>query len=251
MNPVKLSAVIITFNEAAKIERCIKSLIEVCDEVVILDSFSTDNTRELATALGAKVFTHAFDGYIQQKNRAITYASFPYVLSLDADEALSDELKASILIVKQNWTSDGYSMNRLNNYGGQWIRHGAWYPDRKLRLWDSRKGAWGGENPHDKYIQNEGCTATHLKGNLLHYTMNGYDDLQKQTDKFAAIAAKAMFERGKSISKPAIWFKVIFRFIKEYILLAGFMDGKAGWQIARMNARYVRLKYFGLLNLKS
>ncbi len=243
MKEIKLSGVVIAFNEEAKIERCIRSLQKVCDEVIILDSFSSDKTCELSRNLGVKVFQHKFDGHIQQKNRAITYASFPYVLSLDADEELSPELILSILTVKKDWQFDAYGMNRLNNYGGQWIRHGSWYPDKKLRLWQSDKGAWGGENPHDKFIMQPQASVGHLKGNLLHYTMNGYDDLKKQTDKFSAIAAKAMFERGKRISRIQIAIKTGFRFFKEYFLLLGFLDGKAGWQIATMNAFYVWLKY--------
>jgi glycosyltransferase involved in cell wall biosynthesis len=251
MKEIKLSGVVIAFNEEAKIERCIRSLQQVCDEIIILDSFSTDKTCEISRNLGAKVFQHKFDGHIQQKNRAITYASFPYVLSLDADEELSPELILSILTVKKDWQFDAYGMNRLNNYGGQWIRHGSWYPDKKLRLWQSDKGAWGGENPHDKFIMQPQASVGHLKGNLLHYTMNGYDDLKKQTDKFSAIAAKAMFERGKRISSIQIAIKTGFRFFKEYFLLLGFLDGKAGWQIATMNAYYVWLKYRRLQVLHS
>lgn len=246
---VNISGVIIAFNEEEKIERCIRSMKNVCDEIIILDSFSTDKTVELAENLGAKVFQHAFDGHIQQKNRAITYATNPYVLSLDADEELSDELIASILEVKNNWSCDLYSMNRLNNYGGKWIRHGAWYPDKKYRLWDSRIGEWGGENPHDKFIPNRPSKKGHLTGDLLHYTMNGYDDLVKQTHKFAQIAAQEMFKKDRKLGPVTIFLKSHFRFVKEYIFRFGFLDGKAGFQIARMNARYVHLKYTILANL--
>jgi glycosyltransferase involved in cell wall biosynthesis len=249
MNEVKLSGVVITFNEEEKIARCIRSMLQVCDEIVILDSFSTDKTCQIASDLGAKVFKNKFDGHIQQKNRAITFASSSYILSLDADEELSPELIEAIKKVKHNWQYDAYGMNRLNNYGGQWIRHGAWYPDKKLRLWDSSKGRWGGENPHDKFILNQGCKTFHLKGNLLHYTMNGLEDLKNQTEKFSSIAAKAMFEKQKKISTPQILLKTFFRFIKEYFFLLGFMDRKAGFDIARMDAKYVWLKYTKLQKL--
>lgn len=246
MNEVKLSGVVITFNEEQKIARCLRSLLQVCDEVVILDSFSTDSTCKIATELGAKVFQHPFDGHIQQKNRAITFASSPYILSLDADEELSSELITSIKKVKQNWQFEAYQMNRLNNYGGQWISHGAWYPDKKLRLWDSRHGNWGGENPHDKFILNADCKVGRLHGNILHYTMNGLEDLKNQTEKFSTIAAKAMFDKQKKTHGVQIVFKTIFRFIKEYVFLFGFMDGKAGLDIALMDAKYVWLKYHKL-----
>ncbi|NUM32152.1 MAG: glycosyltransferase family 2 protein [Bacteroidetes bacterium] len=240
---MSLSGVVITFNEELKIERCLKSLQKVCDEIIVLDSFSTDNTCIIAENCGAKVYKHIFDGHIQQKNRAITYSSSKFVLSLDADEELSNELIQSINGVKNNFNFNGYSMNRLNNYGGNWIKHGAWYPDKKLRLWDSTKGCWGGKNPHDKYILNENCKIGHLKGNILHYTMNGFDDLKNQTVKFANIAAKSMFEDGLQYNYFQIVFKTFFRFVKEYILLLGFLDGIAGLQIALMNSYYVWLKY--------
>jgi len=243
MNNTKLSGVVITFNEEAKIERCLNSLWHVCDEVVVLDSFSTDATCDIARRLNCKVVQHAFDGHIQQKNRAITLASNPFIISLDADEELSTELIESIIKVKADKQFDGYVMNRLNNYGGQWIRHGAWYPDRKLRLWDSTKGYWGGENPHDKFIMMDGSKIGSLRGNLLHYTMNGLSDLISQTNKFSDIAATAMFLKNKKIGGIQKIFKVVFRFVKEYVFLLGFLDGKAGFDIARTNAHYVWLKY--------
>ena len=249
MNEVKISGVIITFNEEDKIARCINSLWKVCDEILILDSFSNDNTCEIAKNLNVKVFKHKFDGHIQQKNRAILNASHQIVLSLDADEELSEMLIKSILEVKNNWVYDGYSMNRLNNYGGQWIRNGAWYPDKKLRLWDKNCGAWGGENPHDKFILNTLKKSAHLKGDILHYTMNGWDDLKKQTDQFSTIAANAMLLNRKTISWTEIIFKSLFRFLKEYLFLRGFLDGKAGLDIARMDAKYVWLKYTKLKKL--
>ena len=137
---VSLSAVIITYNEEKNIERCLLSLKGVVDEIVVVDSFSQDRTEAICAQYGVKFIQHAFEGHIQQKNWAITQASSPYVLSLDADEALSDELRQSILEAKNNWTAQGYFFNRLNNYCGQWIRHSGWYPDRKLRLWDARLG---------------------------------------------------------------------------------------------------------------
>lgn len=243
MGAVKLSGVIISYNEEDKIERCIQSLLKVCDEVVLLDSFSTDHTCALAEKMGAKVYSHAFDGHIQQKNRAIGYAASPYVLSLDADEALDDELTESIQQVKQNWQYDVYSMNRLNRYAGKWIRHGAWYPDRKLRLWDSRKGSWGGNNPHDKFIPQSGCTRAHLKGNILHYTMESMEDLKRQSARFAEISAKSMYDRKVRSRFILIFLKPLFRFVKDYVLLLGFLDGRAGLDIARMNAWYVWRKY--------
>ena len=146
---VNISAVIIAFNEEKNIERCILSLKNVVDEIVVVDSFSKDKTKEICLAHNVVFIEHSFKGHIEQKNWAYTQASNNYVLSLDADEALSDELKNSILAIKNNWKNDGYAFNRLTSYCGKWIKHCGWYPDIKLRLWDRRKGTWKGINPHD------------------------------------------------------------------------------------------------------
>ncbi|MFI5135444.1 MAG: glycosyltransferase family 2 protein, partial [Chitinophagales bacterium] len=145
-----ISAVIITFNEEKKIARCIDSLNGVADELVVVDSFSTDATVEICKAKSVRFIQHAFEGYIQQKNFAVTQATNDFILSLDADECLSEELRLSILAVKNDLKFDGYIMNRRTNFCGQWIHHSGWYPDRKLRLWNRNKGAWGGTDPHDK-----------------------------------------------------------------------------------------------------
>ena len=146
-----LSAVIITFNEERNIGRCLTSLIGIADDIVIVDSFSSDKTESICNAFGVRFVQHKFEGHIEQKNWAISQAKFPRILSLDADEALDANLKKSILEAKNNWKYDGYEMNRLTNYCGKFIHHSGWYPDKKMRLWDSRKGKWGGTNPHDKY----------------------------------------------------------------------------------------------------
>ena len=149
MTPV--SVVIITFNEEHNIARCLDSVKGIADEIVIVDSFSKDKTKEICLSYGAKFIENKFEGHIQQKNFAITQAKYPHILSLDADEALDEKLRNSISEVKKNFVHDGYYMNRLTNYCGKWVHHSGWYPDTKLRLWDSRKGQWAGVNPHDKY----------------------------------------------------------------------------------------------------
>jgi glycosyltransferase involved in cell wall biosynthesis len=240
----EISAVIITFNEEKNIQRCLESLKGIVDEIVVLDSFSKDRTQSICESNGVLFFQHVFDGHIQQKNRAITFASFPHVLSLDADEALDDELKASILAVKKNWTMDGYYMNRLTNYCGHWVKHCNWYPDRKLRLWDSRKGSWQGVNPHDKYeMKNGDKSCGFLKGNILHYSYYTTEDHYKQVAYFTDIASKAYFEAGKK----APWYKLLInpiaKFVDHYFLHSGFLDGKAGYQISKISAYATYLKY--------
>jgi glycosyltransferase involved in cell wall biosynthesis len=249
---VKLSAVIITFNEEKNIARCLQSLKDVADEIVVLDSFSADKTEEICKQYGAKFFQHKFDGHIQQKNRAITFASNKYVLSLDADEALSDELKKSIAAVKNNWQHDGYYMNRLTNYCGQWIKHCGWYPDTKLRLWDSTKGSWGGVNPHDKYLMRDDKSNTgKLKGDLLHYSYYSIDEHIKQSGYFATIAAKAMYAEGKRANFFNLNINPAVKFIKCYFLKLGFLDGYFGFVICKITAQSTRDKYRKLKNLQS
>lgn len=240
----KLSVVIITFNEEKNIARCIQSVQQIADEIVVLDSFSKDKTKEICLSFGVKFFEHAFDGHIQQKNRAITYATNNHVLSLDADEALDDTLIKSILAVKENFSFDGYYMNRLTNYCGNWVRHCNWYPDKKLRLWDNTKGHWTGTNPHDKYELFEGDKKTgHLKGDILHYSINSIADHYKQVEYFTTIASKAYFSIGKKAPLYKLVINPIAKFIDHYILHLGFLDGKTGFLVSKISAYATYLKY--------
>lgn len=239
----KLSAVIITFNEEKNIERCILSLEGVADEIIVLDSFSTDRTREICEKHKVKFHAAEFDGYIEQKNKALTYAAYPYVLSLDADEALSELLTASILQVKKNWDADGYTFNRLTNYCGKWIRHCGWYPDRKLRLFDARKGRWTGLNPHDVLIMKDNSVVKHLKGDLLHYSYYTIDEHYRQAEHFSTLSAEAKFEKGKKASLIKVRISPVVKFLKCFLLQRGFLDGSTGWRICTISAKESYQKY--------
>jgi glycosyltransferase involved in cell wall biosynthesis len=239
----KLSVVIITFNEERNIGRCIGSVLDVADEIIVVDSFSTDKTREICEKQGFKFIEHAFDGHIQQKNFAITQATYPHQLSLDADEALSEDLKAEILKIKNDWKFDGYRMNRLTNYCGKWIHHCGWYPDTKLRLYDSAKGRWSGVNPHDKFEMNPGSKIDFLKGDILHYSYYSVEEHIRQADKFSTIAAKELIGLGKSVSYFQIIVNPVAKFIRNYILRLGFLDGYYGFLICRIAAHETFLKY--------
>ena len=241
---VKISAVIITFNEEKNIGRCLESLQGIVDEIVVVDSFSKDKTKEICESYNVKFVEHKFDGHIEQKNWAITQASFPHVLSLDADEALDESLKKSILEAKSNWQFDAYSMNRLTNYCGKWIHHCGWYPDVKLRLWDSSKGEWGGDNPHDKYeLADKSSPTKHLKGDILHYSYYTLEDHYKQVNYFTDILSKAQFKRGKKAPLITMLMSPIVKFNKDYIIKLGILDGKAGFTICRISAYATFLKY--------
>lgn len=246
-----LSVVIITFNEERNIRRCVQSVKEIAEDIVVLDSFSTDATQQICREEGVRFFQHSFDGHIEQKNRAISYAKHPHILSLDADEAPDEELKKSIQSVKKDWKYDAYYVSRLTNYCGKWIWHGHWYPDRKLRLWDSRKGKWGGINPHDKFEVEKGANTSILNGHLLHYSFNTKVEFKTQMRNFASISANAMFKQGK---KAHIWnllLNPVAKFISGYLLKVGVLDGLAGLNIATYNAFATYLKYKELIELNS
>jgi len=242
----KLSVVIITFNEEKNIERCILSVLDIADEIVVVDSYSTDRTKEICLKYNVKFIENQFPGYVEQKNFAITKASFKHILSLDADEAIDDILKESIRKVKENWDSDGYYMNRLTNYCGKWIFHCGWYPDRKLRIFDSKKGKWGGVNPHDKFIMEKKTKISRLKGNILHYSYYTIKEHYKQIEKFTDISSQALFKKGKKSSWIKIYGSPIFKFIRSYILKTGFLDGKAGFTVCRLSALAKYKKYYKL-----
>jgi len=249
---IKFSVVIITFNEEKNIARCLDSVKEIADDVVVIDSFSKDKTKEICLAKGARFVEHIFEGHIQQKNWAITQAKYPHILSLDADEALDEKLIQSILRAKTNWNKDGYYMNRLTNYCGHWVKHCGWYPDRKLRLWDSRKGEWRGINPHDKYELFEGDkNAGYLQGDILHYSFDTIDSHLKQIEYFTDISAKALFTKGKKPSFIKLYLSSTAKFIESYFLKAGFLDGKYGFEICKNSAWATKLKYHKLRALYS
>lgn len=244
-----LSAAIITFNEARNLPRCLASLEGVADEIVVLDSFSTDTTEQIARAAGARFEQHTFDGHIQQKNRAIGLCTHDFVLSLDADEALDDTLRAQLLVVKASPQSQAYSFNRLTNYCGKWVRHTGWYPDVKTRLFDRSIARWGGVNPHDKIELDPGLRPTHLKGDLLHYSYYTREDHLKQIEYFSGIAAQELYDRGRKGSWGLVLIKVVAQFFKSFFLKAGFLDGYTGWTISRLSAYATYRKYRKLMLL--
>lgn len=247
---ILLSAVIITYNEERNIARCLQSLQGVADDILVLDSYSTDRTAAISRQFGARVIEHTFGGHIQQKNLAITFAKYNYVLSLDADEALSDELRKSILMVKNHFEADGYTMNRLTNYCGKWIKHCGWYPDTKLRLWKSTEGQWGGVNPHDKFIMySPDARVMHLKGDLLHYSYYTITEHHRQMERYSSIAAQALFEKGEKSNRLKIVYKTLAKFIRNYFVKLGFLDGRFGWIICKNTAAETHMKYTKLMKL--
>jgi glycosyltransferase involved in cell wall biosynthesis len=250
-NSVPLSVVIITFNEERNISRCLDSVRGIADEVVVVDSFSTDKTEEICRKYGAVFVKHPFEGHIQQKNFALSQSSHTYVLSLDADEALSGDLQKSVLAAKGQWAADAYEMPRLTNYCGHWIRHTDWYPDRKIRLFDKRKARWGGANPHDRIELTSGATLRRMDANILHYSYHSVSQHLQQLNYFTDIGAKMAFDNGKKAPLPVILFSPFTKFVKGYFIRLGFLDGYYGFLVCAISAFASFLKYVKLRQLYS
>lgn len=249
----KFSVVIITFNEEKNIKRCLESIRDVADEIVVVDSLSTDSTKLICSDYGARFVSQKWLGYSEQKNFANELASFDWIFSIDADEVLSDTLKKSILEIKQqpHLSEDKvFSMNRLTNYCGKWIRHCGWYPDRKTRIWNKKIGKWEG-SIHETLNFSEEVTSINLKGDLLHYSFSSKEDYENQMFHFAELRGKAYHEKGKKHAAFFFLFSPIFCFIQHYIFQLGFLDGYFGLQICHVSAMATRYKYLILKQLNN
>ena len=242
----KLSAVIITFNEERNIQRCIESLLPVVDEIIVVDSFSTDRTEEICKLYSIKFFQNVFEGHIEQKNIALLKANHDWILSIDADEALSETLQKAIKKSLEAPQFDAFAMNRLTNYCGKWVKYCGWYPDTKVRLVKKNKAHWTGTNPHDKLELKEKSQVCSLQGDLLHYSYYTKEDHFKQIEYFGNISAKELFLKGKNISVFLLYLKVITQFFKSYFVKMGFLDGKTGWLISSRSA-YATLRKYQIL----
>lgn len=245
---IKLSVVIITLNEEKNIGRCLASVKDIADEVLVVDSLSSDKTREICESYHARFVEQRFLGYVEQKNFALKLATYDYVLSLDADEALSPELVSEIEKIKSNFTANGYKFNRLTQYNGHWVRHGGWYPDTKLRIVEKKSAKWVGNNPHDALeVTGE---VSRLKGDLLHYSYDSISSHVQQTNKFTTIEAHALYSKGKRASLVKLVTRPPFQFFKDYFLKLGILDGRYGFVICFINALYVLLKYAKMIDLE-
>jgi len=248
---IRLSVVIIAMNEERDIGRCLESVRTVADDIVVVDSGSTDRTHQICREHEARVVVREFAGHVEQKNWALTQARFPHVLSLDADEALSPELAKSIAAAKADWRFDGWWVNRLTNYCGDWVRHCGWYPDPKLRLFVAAKGEWRGINPHDHYEMLDPAAPTgRLAGDLLHYSYYSVAEHYRQMEYFAGISARALKERGERAGPLRPVTAAGARFVRNYVLKLGFLDGMTGWRVCRIDAWGAWLKYARLRALQ-
>lgn len=238
----KISACIISFNEENKIEDCLKSLQPVVDEIIIVDSNSTDNTLQIAEKYTDKIFRHDFSGYGKQKNFAIDKASHDWIISLDCDERLSEQLQDSILAIKDTLNTDAvYSMPIKTFYVYRWLNH-CWYPDRKIRFFNRSKTRWLDNNVHES-IDISSLQTIKLDGDILHYSFDSISDHLKTIDKYTQIGADDLLRKGKHISVISPVTHASWTFIKLYFLQRGFLDGFAGFVVSMLSYFHVFIKY--------
>jgi glycosyltransferase involved in cell wall biosynthesis len=238
---IRISATVITFNEERNIARVIESL-RCCDEILILDSGSNDRTAEIAAKLGARVVECNWRGYAAQKNMAAKLAAHDWILSLDADESLSEALEAEIWHIKKTGPAfDGYTMPRLAQYLGKWILNSGWYPDRKVRLFNRRRAQWVGDFVHES-VKVDGKVG-HLESNILHFTCSSLSEHLKSMDRYTTLAAEEIVARGNKVTLRNLLVNPPWTFLKTYLLQRGFRDGAEGLTIAYMAAFYNYLKY--------
>jgi glycosyltransferase involved in cell wall biosynthesis len=236
-----LSVCIVAMNEEDRIEECIRSA-DFADECIVVDSHSTDRTRDLAASLGARVIERDWEGWVEQKNFAIDQATNEWVLCLDADERLSAELRVAIMTALERETdAQGFEFARLNRYMGRWIRHGGWYPDRKIRLFRRNRGRFAGRNPHDR-VRVEG-KVQRLEGDLLHDPYRSLSDHLRTIDRYTTVAAGEKHARGQRATLIDITFRPFGRFLRMFLIERGFLDGLPGFVVAITGSFYVFLKY--------
>jgi len=240
MTPM-LAVVIITRNEAANIRDCLAS-VRFADEIVVVDSESTDDTVAICRELGAQVFVQPFAGFGQQKNAGIERATGQWILNVDADERISEPLREEIRsVIAAPDACDGYWIARQNFFGDRWVRHGGWYPDYTLRLFRRGKGQYN-EHPVHAAVQLDGASGT-LRHPLLHYTCREFAAFADRQMRYAETIARELAKEGRRASPLDVALRPFFTFLKMYVLRAGFLDGAVGWKLAWLYARYNRRKY--------
>jgi glycosyltransferase involved in cell wall biosynthesis len=244
---LSLSVGLLTFNSERKLEEVLKSVREIADEIVALDSGSTDKTLEILKSYGAKVYQRKFDNFVSQKNHLLSLTTKEWVLFLDDDEALSPQLASSIEKAIKNPSFDGYYINRLTNYLGRWIRH-AWYPDWHLRLAKREKCRWVGSEVHES-LKVEGRVG-YLKGDLLHYSYSSVSEHLSKIDRYSTLYARGALKRGKRFSLLKLLTSPAAAFVRRYLLKRGFLDGFEGFVLSVMASYYTFLKYLKLWELE-
>lgn len=245
-----LSIIIITKNEALNIRECIEA-VKWADEIIVVDSGSTDDTVAICREFTPHVYIHDWPGFGIQKNRALDYASKDWVLSLDADERVTPELRAEIEATMREGKALGYEVPRLSSFCGRFMRHSGWYPDYVLRLFRRGSARFSDKLVHERLIMDS--KTERLTGLLLHYAFENLEEVLHKTNQYSTAGAQMQFQRGRQSSLSGAVFRGLWSFVRSYVLRAGFLDGREGFMLAVSNAegtyyRYVKLM---LLNKKS
>lgn len=243
-----LSVVVITKNEAKNVGKCLESLLGVADDIVVVDSYSTDDTEMICKRYPVRFMQRTWAGYAETKNWANEQAASDWILSIDADEALSPELRASINLIKKEQPGAFCSFARLTWYCGKWIRHGGWYPDVKVRIFDRRYARWVGGFVHETLQYSSDIKCLKLKGDLLHYNFRSIDEHIEQVNAYSSLAAAERIARGEKASLGKLLLSPLFTFLKMYIFRLGFLDGWHGLVIA-VNSAYVRFLRYAKMRL--
>lgn len=241
------SAVIITLNAAAQLEDCLRS-VAFADEIVVVDSGSTDNTVALAQAHGARVIHQDWLGYGPQKQFAVEQATHEWALCLDADERVSETLREGIEQVMARPTVSGYEMARCNKFMGRWLRHGEGYPDWSLRLFDRRDGRWSVDTVHEKVNLRE--QPGRLKGDLLHESAEDLGAYLDKQNRYTTLQAQLLFDDGRQAGAMQLVMSPLLRFIKFYVFRLGFLDGSAGFVHIAIGCQNSMMKYAKLMALR-
>lgn len=245
----KLSVVIITLNEERNIGRLLTSVKSLADEVIVVDSFSTDRTAQICNEHQVNFIQEKWQGYAATKNFANSQASHEWIFSIDADEEVDQELESAILKLKKEGFRDLYIVNRLTNYCGKWIKHSTWYPDKKIRIFPKSKTKWTGEYVHEELEFSEKMQQIELPGHLNHYSYYDYKDHRERADKYSLLTAQKLNKEGKKVGPLKPYISCIGRFITMYVLNLGFLDGWMGFKIAQISGLSNIVKYKELRRL--
>ena len=245
----RISAVVITYNEERNIKRCIESLLPVMDEIIVIDSFSTDRTKDICSLYPVVFIEKSWEGYSKTKNFGNLTASNDYIFSIDADESLSESLQNELLELKRIGIEGNYTVNRLTNYCNNWIYHSGWFPDWKIRLFSKTNSSWNDAIVHEELIHSNDVKTIKLKGLLFHYSYFSAHQHKEKADKYSLLTAEKYFEQNKKVSFLSPYLSAFGRFFFMYFLKRGFLDGYSGLMIAKISAQSNVVKYKELLRL--
>jgi glycosyltransferase involved in cell wall biosynthesis len=238
-----LSVVIITHNEASNIERCLNSVLRISSDIIVIDSFSTDNTIALCKEYNLTVEQKKWEGYASQKNYGNMLAKNDWVLSIDADEEISEELAKEILAEFKEPHYNCYEIDFRTNFCGKWLSYGHWNPEKHIRIFNKKEVQWNTDAVHEGLIVRKSMSVKRFKGKIYHYTIKSLDQYRKKNDYYIELAAKKMAAKNKKAGFIKLYLSPAYRFVHSYFLKLGFLDGYYGYVIAKETARVAYLKY--------